>query len=62
MRFNFDFSCPGEEMGEENFLDKKKRMMLVCGVILNSGSDELFKRQQQQISGLTELSNHPGAN
>lgn len=36
--------------------------MLVCGVILNSGSDELFKRQQQRISGLTELSNHPGAN
>lgn len=65
MRFSFDFSCPrGRGGGGGNFWGGKKpnkKRMLECDVILNSGSDELFKRQQQ-IPGLTELSNHPGAN
>lgn len=57
MKFSFDFSHPGGRSGGGALFGKKR--MLVCGVILKS--DELFKRQQQLL-GLTELSNHPRAN
>lgn len=43
MRFSFDFSHPEGRGGGGELFGKKRERMVVCGVILNSGSDELFK-------------------